>query len=100
MAQRSSKTRQANKTDPASEPDLTIHGADQITSEAGQASAGQRDRKAVALSMALPGARLEMALGGSHPLLVELVRHLARAAARDEHAMQSAAMNARRTPRG
>lgn len=41
---------------------------------------------ALALHMGLPGTRLDMMLGGPHPLLVELVRHLARAAAWADHA--------------
>ena len=41
---------------------------------------------ALALHMGLPGTQLDMMLGGPHPLLVELVRHLARAAARADHA--------------
>jgi len=41
---------------------------------------------ALALHMGLPGTRLDMTLGGPHPLLVDLVRHLARGAARADHA--------------
>ncbi len=100
MAQRTSKPGRANKTDPTSGPDLNSHEADQITSEAGQASAGQRDRKAVALTMALPGTRLDMVVGGPHPQLLELVRHPARAAAQDEQATWAATLNARQTPGG
>ena len=44
------------------------------------------EQSTLALSMGLPGTRLDMALGGPHPLLVELVRHLARTAARADHA--------------
>lgn len=48
---------------------------------------------ALALHMSLPGTQLDMVLGGPHPLLVELVRHLARTAARDDHAGTQAISN-------
>ena len=41
---------------------------------------------ALALHMSLPGTQLDILLGGPHPLLVELVRHLARTATRADHA--------------
>ncbi|EYD74357.1 hypothetical protein Rumeso_04042 [Rubellimicrobium mesophilum DSM 19309] len=62
---------------------------DPPTSEA--AHAGQEP--ALALHMGLPGTRLDMVLGGPHPLLVALVRHLARVAARADHAGMSAITN-------
>ncbi len=48
--------------------------------------AGSRDRQAVALTMALPGTRLDMILGGPHPVLLDLVRALARETARADQA--------------
>lgn len=55
------------------------------------AHAGQEP--ALAMHMGLPGTRLDMVLGGPHPLLVALVRHLARVAARADHAGMSAITN-------
>lgn len=40
---------------------------------------------ALALHMGPPGTRLDMVLGGPPPMLLELVRHLARTAARADH---------------
>lgn len=47
---------------------------------------GEGQEQALALQMGLPGTRLDMVLGGPHPMLVDLVRHLARTAARADHA--------------
>ena len=48
---------------------------------------------ALALHMSLPGTRLDAVLGSPHPLLVELVRHLARTAARADHAGTQPTLN-------
>lgn len=61
---------------------LPVDGMDLPASGAAPAS---RD-PAFALHMGLPGTQLDMLLGGPPPLLVELVRHLARTAARADHA--------------
>jgi hypothetical protein len=42
--------------------------------------------QSLALYMGLPSARLDIVLGRPHPLLVALVRHLARATARADYA--------------
>ncbi|EYD72124.1 hypothetical protein Rumeso_04851 [Rubellimicrobium mesophilum DSM 19309] len=49
--------------------------------------AAHADRQpALALHMGLPGTRLDIVLGGPHPLLVEVVRAMARVAAQADHA--------------
>jgi len=59
--------------------------ADSMDLPASKAAHAGRE-PALALHMGLPGTRLDIVLGGPHPLLVELVRHLARTAARADHA--------------
>lgn len=59
---------------------------DPPTSEADQAGRGP----ALALHMGLPGTRLDLVLGGPHPLLVHLVRAMARAAAQADHTAELA----------
>ena len=61
---------------------LSVDGVDLPASDATHASR----EPALALHMGLPSTRLDAVLGGPHPLLVELVRHLARTAARADHA--------------
>ena len=48
------------------------------------------ERPALALTMHMPGTRLDMALAASHPLLLEIVRSLARTAAQAHHAATAA----------
>lgn len=48
--------------------------------------AAQAGSATLALSMGQPGTRLDMVLGGPHPLLLDIVRGLARRAAQDHHA--------------
>lgn len=50
--------------------------------QAGEDTAGG---VALALHMGVPGTRLDMVLAGPHPLLVDLVRRLAHAAAQADH---------------
>ncbi len=100
MAQRTSKPRRADKGGPTSGPGLTDYEGEDVTLEPSPADAINRARPLKALSMALPGTRLDMVVGGPHPRLIELVRHLARAAAQDEQATWAATLNARQTPGG
>lgn len=58
------------------------HPQHDLDAEVGQAT--------LALSMSLPGTRLDMALGAQHPLLLEIVLSLARQAARAHHAATAA----------
>lgn len=73
---------------------LPVDGADLPATRA--ADAGREP--ALALSMGLPGTRLDMTLGGPHPLLVQLVRAMARAAAQADHAVELAHSTDRPTP--
>ena len=61
-------------------------GRGPVAGHALQAGEDNVGRAALALHMELPGTRLDMVLGRPHPLLAELVRHLARAAARADRA--------------
>ena len=73
---------------------LPVNGMDLPATRAAPAAR----EPALALHMGLPGIRLDMTLGGPHPLLVQFVRAMARAAAQADHAVELAHPTDRPTP--
>lgn len=80
-----SKTEQTGWADTRPAPDQGSPESGAVKTEVTADDPEHRSQLAMALSMSLPGARLDMVLGGPQPLLMELVRALAHEAARADH---------------
>ena len=86
-------TQATSKGRAASPPDLTEQppGSEPTAGHPLRAGEDTAGLATLALHMDLPGTRLDMVLGGPHPLLVDIVRSLARRAAQAHHASRTTA---------
>lgn len=87
MTQATSKGRAASPPDPTEQPP----GSELTAGHPLRAGEDTAELATLAVHMELPGTRLDMVLGGPHPLLLDIVRSLARRAAQAHYATTAGA---------